>query len=253
MSYAINGGMWNSQPWNGPAFLLTIASQMKVLYNQTTIDLDWAGVSGANYYQVQVSLYPDFRTCFVDVSHDESDYSFTDSQTNDLKRYWRWRPSRAAGSDWIEPWSEPGSYWLDTGADDEIDVPRHYWVLVDPDDTTDLYWFDLPPVYQIIPHNLNRFQDRNRLGDLLSEFLTVKADIQLMFTGSQFIAHAQLNEFRRFHSTKRTFFLATFKIGERDRPMPNIWKVEFVQDPTFAMIAPGRPDLLRGNAVLTEV
>jgi len=253
LSYRINGGMWNSQPWNGAAFLLTIASQMKVLYNQTTIALDWAGVDGANYYQVQVSLFPDFRTNFVDVSHDESDYSFTDGQANNLKRYWRWRPSRAAGSDWIEPWSEVGSYWLDTGADDEIDVPQHYWTIFDPDDVTDLYWFDLPPVYTIVPENLYRFQDRNRLGELLSEFLTVKNNIQLMFTGSQFIAHAQLNEFRRFHNTKRTFFLATFKIGERARPMPNIWKVEFVQDPTFTMIAAGRPDLLRGNAVMTEV
>ena len=253
MSYAINGGMWNTQAWNGPAFLATIAHHMKVLYNQTTIELDWAGVSGADFYQIQVSLYPDFRSNFVDVSHDESDYTFTDSEANNAKRYWRWRPSREAGADWIEPWSEVGSYWLDTGASDEIDVPRHYWVLADPEDVTDLYWFDLPPVYTIVPQNLYRFQDRNRLGELLSEFLTIKNDIQLQFQGSQFIAHAQLNEFRRFHNTKRTFFIATYKIGERARPMPNIWKVEFSQDPTFTMIAPGRPDLLRGMAVMTEV
>lgn len=253
MSYAINGGMWNSQPWNGPAFLVTSANQMKVLYNQTTIELDWATVAGANYYQIQVSLFADFRSTFVDVSHTDTDYSFTDSQTDDAKRYWRWRPSSSAGTDWLEPWSEVGSYWLNTDAAEEVDVPRHYWTIFDPEDTTDIYWFDLPPVYTIVPENIYRFQDRNRLGELLSEYLTTKNNIQLIFTGSQFIAHAQLNEFRRFHNSKRTFFLGTYKIGERSRPMPNIWKVEFVQDPSFTMIAPGRPDLLRGNAVLTEV
>lgn len=253
MSYAINGGMWNSQPWNGPAFLITVPTKMKVFYNQTTINIDWAPVTGANYYQVQVSLFPDFRSSFVDISHTETDYEFTDSQTNDVKRYWRWRPSNAAGSGWLEPWSEVGSYWLNTGGAEEVDVPRHYWTIFDPDDTTDLYWFDLPPVYTIVPENIYRFQDRNRLGELLSEYLTTKNNISLMFTGGQFIAAAQLNEFKRFHNTKRTFFLATYKIGERSRPMPNIWKVEFVQDPAFTMIAPGRPDLLRGNATLTEV
>lgn len=253
MSYAINGGRWNSQAWNGPAFLINIAAEMKVLFNQRTIVLDWPSVSGAHYYQVQVSLYPDFRSCFVDQTVTDDDYTFTDAQADNVKRFWRWRPSLSSGSGWIEPWSEPGSYWLDLSASAEIDVPKHYWTIFDPSDVTDLYWFDLPPVYTIVPTNIYRVQDRNRVGELLSEFLTTKNNIQLQFSGAQYVALAQANEFRRFHVSKRTFFLATFKIGERNRPMPNIWLVEFVQDPAFSMFAAGRPDLVRGTATLTEV
>lgn len=253
MSFKIGGGVWNSQPFNGEANLATVAGDMKVLYNQTTIVLNWTGVDEAIYYQIQVSLFPDFRTTFVNASLQESDYTFTDSEANDVKRYWRWRPSLSAGVGYIEPWSEVGSYWLDTGASVEIEVPRHQWALIDMDDPTDVYFFELVPTYAIVRENVRRFSERNRLGTLLSEFLTVKANIQLTFQGGQYIGHSQFNEFVRFNNTKRTFYLATFKDGEHDRPMPSIWKVEFVQDPTFTMIAAGRPDLLRGMAMLTEV
>src|SRR6267142_726018 len=112
MTYRINEGMWNTQPWNGPAFLEAVAEEVKVLYNQTTIVLDWAGVDGAVYYQVQVSLFPDFRSLFVDQSVVDDDYTFTDGQINDAKRYWRWRPSTSVGAGFLAPWSEVGSYWL---------------------------------------------------------------------------------------------------------------------------------------------
>lgn len=252
-NYQINGGAFNAQPWNGAASQLTIAGTVRVLYIATAITLDWSPVVGANYYQIQVSLFPDFRSTFVDQSSTETDYSFTDSQTNDQKRYWRWRPSVAAGAGWLEPWSEVGSYWLDTGAAAEIDVPKHYWTMFDPDDVTDIYWLDLIPAYTIVKENIYRYRDRNRLGELLSEFLTVKGTIRLSFMAGQYIAHAQFNEICRFNNAKRTLFLATYKIGERDRPMPHIWKVEFSEEPTFTMIAPGRPDLLRGNVSFTEV
>ncbi len=253
MSFRINGGMWNTQPFNGQANLVTIAGDMKVLYNQRTINLDWGTVDGANFYQIQVSLFPDFRSTIVDTAITESDYQFTDSSTDDAKRYWRWRPSVSSGTDWLQPWSEVGSYWLDTSASQEVEVSRDQWVMFDADDPSDIYWFDAIPTYTIVPQNQNRAQERNRLGELLSEFLTVKNNITLSFMGGQYIAHPQLNEFRRFHNAIRTFFLATFKTGERDKPMPHIWRVEFVTDPSFTMIAAGRADLLRGTATLTEV
>lgn len=253
MTFAINGGMWNSQAWNGPANLLTIAGDMKVLYNQRSIDLNWGTVDGANFYQLQVSLFPDFRSNFVDVAVSESDYQFTDAQTDDMKRYWRWRPSVSSGADWLAPWSDVGHYWLDTSAAGEIEVPQHQWVMFDMDDVTDIYWFELFPLSTTVSKNIFRFQGRNRMGTLLSEFLTVKDDITLLFGGAQYISHPQLDEFERFNNTKRTFFLANYIVSKRGEPTPHIWRVEFVQDPSFTMIAAGRPDLLRGTLNFTEV
>lgn len=239
--------------WNGPANLTTIAGDEKVLYNQRSISLDWGTIHGSNFYQVQVSLFPDFRSNFVDVSVSESDYEFTDNQTDDAKRWWRWRPSVSAGADWLEPWSEVGSYWLNTAAPVEVEMPKGYWAMFDKDNASDIYFFDLAPMYTIVPRNIYRFQGRNRAGTLLSEFLTVKDDITLNFTGGQFVMHPQMDEFQRFNNTKRVFYLATYAIWKHGEPMANIWKVEFTDDPSFTMIAAGRPDLLRGTVTLIEV
>ena len=125
--------------------------------------------------------------------------------------------------------------------------------MTDPDDTTDQYIFRLFPLFQITDENLFRIQERNRLGELLSEFLTIKGQVTLLFDGSQYMEHPQRNEFVRFHNIVRVVFLAVFKDGERERVMSNIWKVEFVDDPSLIMIAAGRQDLLTGQIRFTEV
>ncbi len=253
MTFKMNDSKWNTQAFNGPANKTTISGDEKVLYNQTTIILDWGTVPGAQFYSLQVSLYPDFRSSFIDTTIQESDYTFTDSQVNDAKRWWRWRPSVTAGANFLQPWSEVGSYWLNTGAAQEIEMPEGYWAIFDKDNTPDIYFFDLAPQYTIIPRNIYRWQGRNRAGTLLTEFLTVKDDITLAFVGGQYVMHSQMDEFQRFNNTKRTFFLATYAIWKHGEPMANIWKVECTDDPTFTMIAAGRPDLLRGTVSLTEV
>lgn len=250
MSYRINGAAWNSQAFGGS---LAISGDAKVLYNQRTIALDWKTSQGANFYRLQVSLFPDFRSCFIDTTLGESDYEFTDNQVDDAKRYWRWRASVSVGAGWLGPWSDVAHYWLDTGASMEIEIPLGDWVLFDPEDATDAYWFDMIPTYIVTCKNLFRFQGRNRAGELLSEFLTIKDDITLDFTGKQYVYHAQLDEFERFNNSKRTFFLANFVIINRGAPIPHIWKVEFTIDPAFTMLAAGRPDLVQGTLSLTEV
>ncbi len=253
MSYMMNHGLWNSQAFNGLAGLTTIAADVRVLYNQTSISLKWGEIARASFYQVQVSLFPDFRSSFEDVVLTEPAYVFTDSQTNNAKRWWRWRPSVTSGANFIAPWSEVGSYWLDTGASDEIEIPQDIWIAFDKDNVTDKYIFDLAPIYTIVPKNIYRFQGRNRAGTLLTEFLTVKDDIQLNFVGSQYIIHQQMDEFQRFNNTKRTFFVATYTLWKAGQPISHIWKVECSDDPVFTMIAAGRPDLLRGTVTLIEV
>lgn len=249
----MNHAMWNHGVWNGLANLTTISGDVFVLYNQRAIVLDWGTVPGTRYYQLQVSLFPDFRSNFVDTSIQQSVYAFTDGQTDNVKRWWRWRPSVSVGADWLQPWSEVGSYWLNTAAPQQIEIPEGYWAIFDPTTPSDIYFFDLAPQYTIVPRNANRFHGRNRAGTLLTEFLTVKDDITLNFMGGQYIMHPQMDEFQRFHNTKRTFFLATYAIWKHGEPMANIWKVECAADPSFTMIAAGRPDLLAGTVTLTEV
>jgi len=248
----IGSGLFGTKPWGGYGYSPTPTTSQVILFITTGITLNWTDVDEASSYQLQVSMFADFRTTFVnDSAVSASFYSFVDGQTNDLRRYWRVRPHN--GTEYFEPWSEIGSYWVDTTATEELSLDRNQWSFADIDDTTDQYLFDMFPTYTIVPQNLNLIQERNRLGELLSEFLTIKNQIQLFFNGSQYLDHRQFNEIRRFHNVKRTFYLYAFIDGEWHRPMPHIWKVEFVEDPILTMLTAGRPDLLTGAINLQEV
>jgi len=246
--------LFNVTLWNtGYVITGTIPNEQAIYYNNTSITLDWPDVSGANLYQVQASMRHDFLAPFEDTTTGAgTKYSFTDAQTNNAKRYWRWRYSDDAGTTW-KVWSEIGSYWVDTGGAKNIVVERQQWAMFDPDDVNDRYTLDLYPRENITPAHFYRFTGRNRQGDLLSEFLTMKSEIQLNFRRPQYIDHQQFRELRRFNEEIKTFFLATFKDGDRDVPMPNIWKVQYSEDPNLTILAAGRQDLREGPILLTEV
>lgn len=248
----INSQQFNSGGINGNTLVSDVTTTLKVIYNQSGIMLNWTSVTPVSGYFVQVSLYADFRTTFVNATTGISEYSFTDNQPSGQKRYWRWAPT-LDGIDRSEPWSEVGSYWLDTALSAELELNRNEWAFADPDDMLDQYELDLFPTSLHVKRNLYRSQERNRLGELLSEFLTVKDLVTLNFNGAQYMEMAQLAELERFHNSKRTFFLAAFKDGAWFRPMPHVWLVQCQQDPTFNMIAAGRSDLLSGTISFEEV
>jgi len=247
-----NTTQFNTFPINGIGAGTGIPTVLKVIYNQRDIYLNWAPIQLTLLYKVEVSLYPDFRTTFESVWVSSSEYSFTDNEPSGQKRFWRIRPS-LDGVTYFESWSEVGSYWLDTALSEELELNRNEFALADPEDMNDSYEFDLFPTYTIVKRNLYRSMERNRLGELLSEFLTVKDLVTLNFTGGQFLEAPQMNEILRYYNNVRTVFLATFKDGERQRPMPHVWLVELAQDPSFTMIAAGRPDLLAGTISFEEV
>jgi len=251
---AIGEQLWNAQAWNGPSTLQNPAPDHAVLFNNTAIILNWTSIGGAVEYELQVSTFPDFKTLNIhtDTAVPESTKTFTDAGTNNLRRYWRVRPKNALGV-FFEPFSEVASYWLDTGRAENVTIDRNEWVMFDEADVLDRYDFDLFPMYQVIPRNLNRIFTRNRLGELISEFLTIKDTIQLNFIADGFLEHTQMDEFQRFNNIKKTFFLATFKDGIKGRPFPHIWKVEFSEDPTLTMFVAGRPDILTGTLNFEEV
>jgi len=251
MTYAFNGSAYNATAWNGVAVTDHPAPEIFVLYNTTSITLDWSGDSSSVSHQLQVSLYEDFRTTFVDTTVSVSNYTFTDNQVDDAKRYWRVREYN--GSIYTSPWSEVGHYWLDTSATDQIELDYEQWSLVDANETTDRYNFDMFPLYSVIPGNIYRGRTRNRLGELLSEYLTTKSTIKLLLQGNQYLSHEQLSEFRRYHVEVKTFYLCNYINGAWHKPMPHIWKVQFIDDPLMSMFTAGRPDLLTGTLNLQEV
>ncbi len=225
----------------------------EVFKNDVAITLDWADVSGANLYHVQVTLEPDFSAPLIvdDNALAVSTKSFNDTGADDGKRYWRWRSSANGGTTWSE-WSEIGSYWLNTAGSADISLSSDEWVIFDPDTLTDLYRLPEFPTWRILDANMFRVKDRNRLGELLSEWYANKALIELEYTDRNFVSHEHMRAQKRFNLEIKTFFLAVKKSNGVDY-VPHIWKVQFTEDPASSMLAVGRGDFFTGTYRYEEV
>lgn len=223
-----------------------------VLSNDTSITLDWADVSGANLYQLQVGLQPDFSGSLIqnDATLVTSTKAFTDTGTDDRKRYWRWRSSADAGATWTE-WSEVGSYWLDTSVTGDVTLAVGKWAIFDPDLVTDIYTLPDYPMSKVVDQSIYRTKERNRRGNMLTEWYAGKSLVELTFPATNFITHEHMRAWKRFHFEVKTFFLATYKYNGVNY-VPNIWKVVFAEDPEFSMLAPGREDFFTGDLSFEE-
>jgi hypothetical protein len=229
-----------------------MATANAALLIDTAVILNWSDVAGANLYSIQVSLYPDFRVALE--SNDAlaaSTHSFTDGSMDDAKRYWRWRYSTDAGVTWSK-WSEVGSYWLNTNVLTEVVPGNEKWYLVNPSDPSDATEFAVVPIFSIVPSMIDRVKERNRLGTLMSEYLTTKDLIGMDFPEEAYIQHEQFREIWRFHNTIKTFFLIANTYNGRDY-VTRIWKVQFTDDPDMSMVSAGRPDLMTGSLEAEEV
>lgn len=231
----------------------TYATTHAVYFKTTAITLTWGLITNANAYQIQVSTTPDFSgSLMVNASGITiHSHSFTDTGTNDTKRWWRWRYSLDGGTSYSR-WSEVGSYWINTGGAENVNLQQNIWGAFDPDDVTDRYLFQDFPLYAIKQTHLYRVRERNRLGTILSEYITQKGIIQLAFTPDNFMGVTSFTEFRRFNEEIKTFFLATYKNTLAQTPAPNIWKVQFESDPELTMFAAGRQDLYVGTLNFME-
>lgn len=236
-----------------PGFGADYPTSHAIFFNNTSITLTWGSVSWANSYQLQVSLVPDFSTTIlstlVTTGHT---HTFTDSGTNDRRRYWRWRPSADAGSTY-DAWSEVGSYWLNTTGLENVSIPLNTWCLINPSLVTDRYTFEMFPIYTVTQNHIFRTRSRNRLGAMLSEYVTLKGRINFSFDQNRWISIEEFSEIRRFHESVKTFYLALFRDGGIELPVPNIWKVQLETDPSFSMLAAGRQDLMIGSLTFEEV
>lgn len=229
-----------------------MATTNAAVTNDGSITLDWASVTGANLYSIQVSIYPDFRVCLEsDDAVATSQHAYSDTGTDDVKRYWRWRYSTNGGSSWSK-WSEVGSFWIDSGVASEFVPGTNKLYLVNPDDPTDYIEFAVFPLFGVIPMSLNRAIERNRLGEMLSEYLTTKDKIVMEFDEDSYVQHEQYREIVRFHNVIKTFFIVMSAYNGRDY-VTRIWKAKFTEDPEMSMVAAGRPDLMAGSLEAEEV
>lgn len=232
----------------------TYPTQLAIYFKTTSITLEWGLVTGATGYKLQVASTPDFSgTLLVNTtSNNGRQHIFTDSGTNDTKRWWRWAASLDSGASYL-PWSEVGSYWINTGGAQNVTLPRNVWGLINPSDVTDVTELHDFPMYLTKQAHLYRVRDRNRLGTLLSEYVTLKGAIQLGYDNTTYMDVVGFREMRRFNEVIKTFFLCTFKDNAIGFPTPNIWKVQFESDPELTMLAAGRQDLYTGSLSFMEV
>lgn len=224
-----------------------------ILFHTTAITLKWAQVPTATTYEIQVATTSDFSgTLIVDATGlTIHQHAFTDTGTNNTKRWWRWR---AVGSGTAhDQWSETGSYWVNTSFAETVNCPQNNWMLVNVSPVTDRFTFTDFPVYSVIDNSLWRVRDRNRLGTLLSEFILHKSKIMMEFNQSLYMEFAQYREILRFNEAIKTFFLLSFKDNYENIPTPHCWKVQFESDPELSMVAGGRQDLWVGSLTFEEV
>ncbi len=219
----------------------------------SSIVLNWNDVTAANLYHLQVSLRSDFSGAMVveDAALATSGKSFADSSTDDRKRFWRWRSSANAGTTW-SAWSEVGHYWLGVTLAAEVVRTTAGWALVNPDNTADIYTLADYPVHATTDVSIRRARERNRSGDLLTEWLISKATVELQFPETIYMTHEQMREFKRFELEVQEFFLVGYVSNGVDL-VPHIWKVIFNDDPTFAILGAGREDLFVATLSFEEV
>lgn len=224
----------------------------EVIKYDTAIELEWTAISGANVYWLQVSLTPDFSDLVYDENAVASTpHAFTDDEENDRKRYWRWSYSTDAGVTWSE-WSEVSSYWLNTSASANVSLTSNRFTLINPNSVTDRFLIETLPVFSIQNQFIDKFPIRNRLGELLSEYVDIKSEIRMAFADTRLIRAESVRAIHRFNQTVKTFFVALkFNNGQDD--IVNIWLVEMIESPLFTPVAMSRGDLFEGEILFTEV
>lgn len=224
-----------------------------VLVKDLTPVLDWANVSGATHYHLQVSTTPDFSGPLVvdDATLTSSTHTFTDTAAGDSKRWWRWRSSSDGGITFGQ-WQTVGHYYSLPSAANEVVIADGTWKIFSAADVTDIYAFPDYPRWIANPASIYREKTRNRLGTLLSEFVTAKDQIGMEFSDMLFLTRETMNVLARFNLVVKTFFVGAM-IYDGTNYVPHVWKAQFSADPQFTMLAPGREDYFTGTLEFEEV
>jgi len=177
----------------------------EILKNDNSITCDWADITSATAYHIQVSKsYIDFRATLLvdDNALAVSTKSFT--ATGNGIYYWKIKPYI---SSW-QPWREVNSFIINTSL--AGDVVSTGWAFVNKADYSDYYLFEEQPLNQPQDIHQHYFESsrRNRAGNLITEFKNTKDKISLSI-GKPFLGSNQKAETMRFHNLHTSFYLVT--------------------------------------------
>ena len=146
-------------------------------------------------------------------------------------------------------WSPIWSFWVDSAFRSTV-APTTKFTLVDPDDPSDLYAFDVAPLDAIDDEHVLRGEDVNIKGDILAEYVSNRAYLELSFENA-YVKWDQAAEITRFYHKRKAVFLLLLNDYVQDT-RERVFKVEFAEPPRFAAVAPGRHDYYRGTVTLKE-
>ena len=145
-------------------------------------------------------------------------------------------------------WSQIWSFWLDSSM--LTTVTPTAWTLVDPDEIADAYTFAVQPAYGGSELQVLRGNERNILGDLLTEYTTIRSRVEMSFDDA-YVHYAQASEIMRFYHKRKSVFLIVLDYNGQDT-RENVYKVEFEQEPVFEPLGHGREDYHRGEVIVAE-
>lgn len=216
----------------------------EAISNTNAITLDWADVTGATKYWLEVSkTYLDFRSTLVHQDNNLATSTDSFTATGNGKYYWRWRP-------YIGSWQAPrevNSFIVNTSA--SADVSATGWTFVNKSDVSDLYLIEYQPINQPINPHDHQWEAirRNRSGQLRSQHFRTKDRIVIDLTRGSIAGANQKAEILRFYNAHTSFYLITrYDNQTEDDYVYRAWEVLIIETPQLD--APG------GNVVVcTEV
>jgi len=177
----------------------------EIIKNDNAITLNWADVSGASKYWLQVSKeYLDFRATLLHEDNNLATSTDTVTATGNQNYYWRWRPYVSGA--WT-PWREWNSFIVNTSASDDVSATD--WMFINKSDITDVYILENQPIEKPIEiaEHIWEAKRRNRKGKLRTQHFTTKGTISINI--SRHMGNNQKAEILRFYNAHTSFYLAT--------------------------------------------
>ena len=199
----------------------------EIITNTVSVSLDWANVTGASKYHCRISRYYDFSI----VPHEDNTLTTSDYTvaltSGDYKYYWQWRPY--VGAAWLK-WTEVQSF--EKGTVGTLTVSDGKWLMFESSEMSDYTLeFTSAPNYSYTENQLYRTQERNLVGDILSEFWTTKGQIRLEFKKNNTISRTEKDQVMRYYGLNSgAVYLACAPYNDTDY-YRKLWKVWFAKKP----------------------
>lgn len=205
----------------------------EIIKNDNAITLDWADVTSATKYWLQVSkTYLDFRATLLHEDNNIATSTDTVTATGNGKYYYRWAPYVSGA--WT-PFREVCSFIVNTSASDDVSATS--WMFINKTDISDTYILEVQPMNQPVEMHEHLYEAtrRNRAGNLRSQHYRTKSAISIDISRGGYTGVDQKAEIMRFYNLHTSFYLAT-RYGvqnptETTNYVYRVWEVLFTETP----------------------